>query len=68
MEMQRKTYKSPRLIPIGDMSQSTLGASGNQSDGAGFQAGGNGNSSNRTRQSGTAFDRSVFDKSVFDKK
>jgi len=65
-----KEYTSPRLTLLGDMTESTLGASGPQSDNAGFQSNGNGTqkSAVNRRGEGSTFDKSVFDKSVFDRK
>jgi len=63
--MKRK-YSSPRLIPIGDMINNTLGASGNRSDGASLQSGGNGKSANSDFNSRN-FDSRGFNNSAFDK-
>ncbi len=42
----KKRYHSPSLIPIGDMVNNTLGASGDISDNSTRQASGNGGSNN----------------------
>lgn len=41
----KKIYTSPKLIPIGDMVNNTLGSSGRVSDNGTRQAGGNGTQS-----------------------
>jgi hypothetical protein len=45
----KKKYTVPELRKIGDMVNNTLGASGGITDGASFQAGGNGSQSNSTQ-------------------
>lgn len=51
--MKRK-YTSPRLIPIGDMVNNTLGSSGTRADNGTLQAGANGGTNpNGTNTNGT---------------
>ena len=45
----KKKYTTPKLIPIGDMVNNTLGASGANADNGTFQAGGNGVQANGTQ-------------------
>ena len=68
----KKNYSAPKLIPIGDMANNTLGSSGTQADGGSKQPGiyGDSRKSNSSSRSSSqrTFDNSAFDKSAFDKK
>lgn len=68
--MEKKQYTTPKLIPIGDMVNNTLGSSGTGSDAGTYQAnyGRSQNTNSANRGSGRgSFDDRAFDNSLFDR-